>query len=57
MIFYQDYNLLIYSKIIIIILKVSKVAMKKIEEFFESENSDFDNDLFNIEEIVRKSNF
>ena len=57
MIFCQNYNLLMYSKITMITLKILKIIIKKVEEFSESENSNFDNNLFNIEKIVKKSNF
>ena len=57
MIFYQNYNLLIYSKTTIITLKVLKVIIKKVEKSFEFENSNFNNNLFDIEKIVKKSNF
>ena len=57
MIFYQNHNLLMYLKTIIITSKILKIIIKKIEKFFESENSNFDNDLFDIEEIIKESNF
>lgn len=58
MIFYKNYNLLIYLKIVMITLKPSrKVIMKKvIEDFKESlESFDFENDFFEVKEIERQS--
>ena len=46
-----------YLKAIIITSKISKAFMKEIEDFFESESLDFDDDLLNIEEIVREQDF
>ena len=57
MIFYKDHNLLIYSKIIIIILKSSRKTI--VNEIVEdssktfSKNFDFKNDLFDVKEIQR----
>ena len=57
MIFYQNHNLLIYLKTIIITLKILKIVIKKVEKFFKFENSNFDDNLFNIKKIVRELNF
>ena len=57
MIFCQDHNLLIYSKIAMIIFKISKAFIKEVENSFESKSSDFDDDLLNVEKIVREQNF
>ena len=56
-VFYQDYNLLIYFKATMITSKILKTFVKEIENSFESENSNFDNDLLNIKKIVREQNF
>ena len=54
MIFYKNYNLLIYSKITITILKfLQKVIMNEIIENSSKSSKFFDsnNDLFDIKEI------
>ena len=43
-----------YSKIAMITFKILKTFMKKVENSFESKSSDFDDDLLNVEEIVRE---
>ena len=57
MIFCQDHNLLMYLKTIIIIFKVSKAFIKEVENFSEFQSLDFDNNLLNVEKIVREQNF
>ena len=37
-----------------ITLKILKVFVKEVENSFEFENSNFDDDLLNVEEIVRE---
>ena len=43
-----------YLKIVIITFKILKTSVKKVENFFESENLNFDDDLLNVEEIVKE---
>ena len=51
-VFYKDYNFLIYFKNVIIRLKISlKIIIKKIDFSNFSKSFDFDNDLFNIENV------
>ena len=52
LVFYKDHNLLIYFKIVIIKLKTSpKITIEKINFSNFSKNLEFDDDLFNIENI------
>ena len=37
--------------------KILKAVVKKVEKFSEFDNSNFDDDLFNIEKIMTESNF
>ena len=57
MVFCQDHNLLMYSKATMITFKISKAFVKKVENSFESESSDSNDDLLDIEKIVREQNF
>ena len=49
MILYQNHNLLMYLKAVMITFKVSKAFVKEVEDFSEFKSSDFDDDLLNVE--------
>ena len=52
LVFYKDYNLLMYFKIVMIRLKTSsKVIVEKIDFSKSFESFNFDNDLFDVEDI------
>ena len=52
LVFYKDHNLLIYPKTAMIKLKISsKITIKKIDSSNSSKSFNFDNDLFNVEDI------
>ena len=57
MVFCQNHNLLMYLKTTMITLKILKIVVKKVEKSFESKSSNSDDNLFDIEKIVRESNF
>ena len=50
LVFYKDYNLLIYFKVVIIKMKTSsKVIVEEIDSSKSFESFNFDNDLFDVE--------